>query len=100
MLEVLVWWFVQQPIHILLIAGINLALWLAFRATVLRNTPHANVFWVSALVWLTYAGWEWLVLVKSPDSNIRVDLMLIWPVVAIVTLWAFVRAGKSWWSRG
>jgi hypothetical protein len=30
----------------------------------------------------------WLVLVKSPEANIRVDLLLIWPVVGLTTLWA------------
>ena len=100
MLEVLSLWLVQQPAHILLIAMVILALWAAGRATVLRSVPKSNVLWVPAVLWLAYAGWEWLVLAKSPEANIRVDLLLIWPVIALATLWAFVRAARGWWSVG
>jgi hypothetical protein len=97
MLEVLSRWLVQQPAHILLIAMVILALWAAGRATVLRTVPKSNVLWVPAVLWLAYAVWEWLVLAKSPEANIRVDLLLIWPVIALATLWAFVRAARGWW---
>jgi hypothetical protein len=100
MLEVLSRWLVQQPAHILLIAMVILALWAAGRATVLRTVPKSNVLWVPAVLWLAYAGWEWLVLAKSPEANIRVDLLLIWPVIALATLWAFVRAARGSWSVG
>jgi len=98
MLEVLSRWLVQQPAHILLIAMVILALWAAGRATVLRTVPKSNVLWMPAVLWLAYAGWEWLVLVTSPEANIRVDLLLIWPVIALATLWAVVRAARGWWS--
>jgi hypothetical protein len=97
MLEMLSRWLIQQPAHILLIAAVNLALWAVCRATVLRSVPKSNVLWVPAVGWLAYAGWEWLVLVKSPEANIRVDLLLIWPVIALTTLWAIVRAARGWW---
>jgi hypothetical protein len=100
MLEMLSRWLVQQPAHILLIAMVNLAVWVACRATVLRTVPKSNVLWVPAVMWLAYAGWEWLVLAKSPNANIRVDLLLIWPAVGLVTLWAIVRVAKGWWSVG
>jgi len=35
--------------------------------------------------------WEWLVLVATPEANIRFDLLLIWPVLAIVSIWALFR---------
>jgi len=98
MLEISSRWLVQQPAHILLIAAVHLALWAACRATLLRANPKSNVLWVPAVAWLAYAGWEWLVLVKSPEANIRVDLLLIWPVIGLATLWAFVRAARGWWS--
>lgn len=100
LLDILSRWLIQQPGHILLIAAINLALWAAGRATVLRTVPKSNVLWVPAVAWLAYAGWEWLVLVKSPEANIRVDLLLIWPVIGLTTLWALVRGAKGWRSVG
>jgi hypothetical protein len=99
-LEVLSRWLVQQPAHILLIAAVNLALWAAGRATVLRTVLKSNVLWAPAVMWLAYAGWEWLVGVNSPEANIRFDLLVIWPVIALATLWAFVRAARGWWSVG
>lgn len=99
-LELLSRWLVQEPAHILLVAAVNLALWAACRFTVLRTAPKSNLFWVPAFAWLAYAGWEWLVLVKSPEANIRVDLLLIWPVIGLVTVWTLVRAVGGWWSVG
>jgi hypothetical protein len=98
MLEVLSRWLIQQPAHILLIAAINLALWAAGRATVLRIVPISNVLWVPTIAWLAHAGWEWLVLVKSPEANVRVEVVLIWPVLGLVTLWAFVSTARALWS--
>ena len=82
---------VAQPTHILLVA----AAWAVCRATVLRGVDGANVLWVPAALWLAYAGWEWLVVTRSPDANIRVDLMLVWPVLALTTAWALWRAGRG-----
>jgi len=81
-----------------MIAAAHLALWALFRATVLRTVPKTNVFWVPSVLWLAYAAWEWLVVTKTPEADIRVDLMLIWPLIAIVTLWALLRAAVGWWS--
>ena len=98
MLEMLARWLVQQPLHILLMAGVNLALWAILGATALRSVPRSNVLWLPAALWLAYAAWEWLVLAKTPEANIRVDLLLIWPLIGLVTLWAVVRAARGWWS--
>jgi len=98
MFEIVSRWLVQQPLHLLLIAAAILGLWAVGRATVLRTLPKANVLWVPALLWLAFAAWEWLLLAKSPEANIRVDLLLIVPVIGFVTLWAFVRAARGWWS--
>ena len=47
---------------------------------------------VAAGAWLAYAAWEWLVQARTPEANIRVDLLLIWPVLAILSMWAVFRA--------
>ncbi len=96
MIETLAAWLVLKPAHILLVALGHGVLWLAARTTVLRGQPRANVLWVPAVLWLAYAVWEWFVLVKTPEADIRVDLMLIWPVIALVTLWALWRAARGW----
>lgn len=89
-MDVLVRWLVQQPLHILCVALVLVLLW-----ALLRRLPHrarrANGLLVAALGWLGYAGWEWWVLVKTPEADIRVDLLVIWPLLAILTLWAIIR---------
>ena len=76
--------FVQKPLSAL---GVSLALyaaWLGLRF--LRNT-RVKGLWVAALAWLAYAVWEWRVLVVTPEANIRVDLLIIFPLLALLTLW-------------
>ncbi len=68
------------------------------RATVLRHAPKANVLGIPGVLWIAYAAWEWLVLKKTPEADIRVDLLLLWPLLSIVTLWALLRAARGWWS--
>jgi hypothetical protein len=91
-------WLVQQPAHIALVALLNLAVWAICRATVLHSVPKSKALWVPGVLWLAYAAWEGLLLWLSPGANIRVDLLLIWPAIAIVTLWAALRALRGWWS--
>jgi hypothetical protein len=43
--------------------------------------------------------WEWLLLRKTPEADIRVDLLLIWLVIAIATAWAVVRAARGGLQR-
>ncbi|MFO1315373.1 MAG: hypothetical protein U1F58_07190 [Burkholderiales bacterium] len=100
MIESLARWFVAQPAHILLVAAALGALWALGRATVLRGNPRANVWWVPAVLWLAYAGWEWLVVTRTPEANIRVDLLLIWPLLGLAMIWAAWRAARGWRARG
>lgn len=98
MIETLAALLVQRPLAILLVAAAHGLAWALLRATAVGRVPRANVVWVLALLWLAYAAWEWLVLVRSPEANIRVDLLLIWPILALATIWAIVRlllGGKS-----
>ena len=46
---------------------------------------------IAGASWALYAGWEWLVQLKTPEADIRVDLLLIWPIVGILTLWAIYK---------
>lgn len=77
--------------HVLLVASVYLLLWLMFRYLRGNVIHHPNAILVPAAFALIYAGWEWLVTVKTPEANIRVDLMLIWPLLAILTFGALYK---------
>ncbi|CAK6694410.1 hypothetical protein VB734_01660 [Synechococcus sp. BA-124 BA4] len=62
---------VGQPGHCLIVALVLLAGW--------------SLLWAS-LAWGLYAAWEALVQLRTPEANIRVDLLLIWPLLAALTL--------------
>jgi hypothetical protein len=87
--------FVQQPLHILAVAAIHFLLWAAARRGRIPAIRHAGAILVPSFAWLAYAAWEWLVLIKTPEANIRFDLLLIWPLLMIVTIWAVIRAFRA-----
>lgn len=79
--------FVGKP---LTIAAVGAAL--AVLSLVLRGRGRQpRMLLVAACGWLLYAAWEYLVLVRSPEANIRVDLLLIWPLLGILTAWGLFR---------
>ena len=53
---------------------------------------HPRPLLTAALAWGLYAAWEWLVQVRTPEANIRVDLLVIWPALALLSAWALFRA--------
>jgi hypothetical protein len=55
-----------------------------------RCDPHSSS--PAAVAWFLYAVWEWLVIVRTPEANIRVDLLVIWPVLAMLSAWLLFRA--------
>jgi hypothetical protein len=83
-IDVLASFLVQQPVHILGVAFALFLVWMAIR-------PLRKSMLAATLAWLGYAAWEWLVQERSPEANIRVDLLLIWPLLGLLTVWAFVR---------
>jgi len=54
-----------------------------------------RVMLAAALGWGLYAAWEALVQWRTPDADIRVDLLLIWPVLGLLTLAALVQALRT-----
>ena len=87
--------FVQQPTHILGVASVYFMVWAVLRFGKSQKVHHANAILIPAVFCLVYAAWEWLVLTKTPEANIRVDLLLIWPLQAILTVWALVRTFRQ-----
>jgi hypothetical protein len=58
----------------LAIAGVLFWLW--------RRSGRTFVL-VAAILWLAYALWEFAVQIFSPEANIRVDLLLFYPILLI-----------------
>lgn len=54
---------------------------------------RAGATLIAAVAWATYAGYEYLMLLRvlcSGDCNIRVDLLLVYPVLLLLTIVALV----------
>jgi len=87
--------FVGKPLPILAVAAVFLAAFIALRRTRFGADRHPRSLLVVAAAWAVYAAWEWLVLVRTPEANIRVDLMVIWPLLLIVSIWFSIRAFRQ-----
>ena len=90
-MDELSYFLVNKPAHVLLVSLGLFLLWIVLRFLKTRVIHHSNAMLVPAVFALIYADWEWLVTVKTPEADIRVDLLLIWPLQAILTLWALIK---------
>ncbi len=86
---------VGKPLAILLVAACFLSAYLAlrFRWPGLAHQPRALLG--GAIAWGIYAIWEGLVQLLTPEANIRVDLLLIWPLLGLLSLWSLLRTFRS-----
>jgi hypothetical protein len=84
--------FVGRPLSILAVAALFLTAYLILLLTRFGLDRHPRSIFVVAAAWAVYAAWEWLVIIRTPDANIRVDLIVIWPTLLIVTIWFSVWA--------
>jgi len=87
--------FVNRPLHVLLLAVVYLVVWVALRLAGVPAGRKPSALLVPAVFAFLYAGWEWLVTTYTPEANIRVDLLIIWPVLFILTVWAVVRVFRK-----
>ena len=85
---------VAKPLNILVVAAVFLVGHIVVRFAGRGSGQHPWSLAVVAGAWALYAAWEWLVLVRTPEANIRVDLLLIWPALLIVSIWFAIRAFK------
>ena len=85
-------WPIREPQNILMVAVLFLAVHLMLRFGALGIARHSRPFLIASIAWGLYTAWEWLVQTNSPKANIRVDLLLIWPVLAILSAWELFRA--------
>ena len=81
--------FVQHPERSALVAGLFLAIWLLMRSH--RGTRRrVPALLLPAAAWGLYAGWEWALIHWSPAADIRVDLLVIIPLLLLATLLGIV----------
>lgn len=80
---------VGRPLASVLVAFAFLMLH-AWRRSFRKRVPVAPL--VAAGTWFAYAVWEMMILALTPEANIRVDLLLIYPVLAALSLWALCRS--------
>ena len=83
--------FIGNPKHILTVAFVFLAAYLLLRFTQTGKTRHPGSLLIASSAWGVYAAWEWLVHTKTPEANIRVDLLVIFPVLLIISAWGLIR---------
>ncbi len=83
--------FVAKPLNILVVALFFLAGYLLLRFTELGAKRKPRSLIIASCAWGLYAAYELLVLIKTPEANIRVDLLVIWPALAILSIWALFR---------
>ena len=84
--------FVGKPLNILAVAAFFLVAYVVLRSTTFGGGRHHKQILVASATWGLYATWEWVVKVRTPEANIRVDLLVIWPGLAILSAWALFRS--------
>ena len=70
-------------------------MWIARRLAGVPAGRRPSALLVPAVFCFLYAGWEWLVTTRTPEANIRMDLLIIWPALFILTVWAVVRVFRK-----
>ena len=91
-MELLASLLVGKPQNILVVAIVFLAGYLVLRFSALNIARNPRPLLIASIAWGLYAAWELLVQTNTPEANIRVDLLVMWPVLGIFSAWALFRA--------
>jgi hypothetical protein len=91
-MELLASLLVGKPQNIMVVAIVFLAGYLVLRFAALDIARNPRPLLITSIAWGLYAAWELLVQTKTPEANIRVDLLVMLPVLAILSTWALLRA--------
>ncbi len=83
--------FVGNPQNILVVAGLFFAGYCGQKLTKNTVIKRPRLLLVTSIIWMLYAGWERLIQTNSPEANIRVDLLAIWPLLIILSVWTLLR---------
>jgi len=85
--------FVWHPERSALVAVLFLVLWLLVRSRRGRSTTRrAQALLIPAVAWGLYAVWEWALTHWSPEADIRVDLLVIIPLLLLATIIGIIMA--------
>ena len=90
-MEFIALFFVAKPQNILMVGTIFFIIYFILQFIVKANRLHPRPLLILSIVWGMYAIWELLVQVETPEANIRIDLLIIWPLLAILSIWKLVR---------
>ena len=93
--EMLASLLVGKPENILIVSIAPFVAYLLPRFAAPANRRRFSSLLIASGAWEVYAAWEWLVQAKTPEANIRVDLFVIWPIVAILSAWTVYRVLRS-----
>lgn len=81
--------FVANPFNILVVTAAFLGAY--FILQWFDSIRQTRPLLIAAIAWGLYAAWELLVQVMTPEANIRVDLLVIWPLLAMLSIWSLYR---------
>lgn len=84
--------FVGKPLNIVFVSVAFAILSAAMNYVAKGQRRRAGWPLAAAFAWAAYAAWEGWIRVVTPDANIRVDLLLIYPVLTVLSAWALYRA--------
>ena len=68
---------IEHPLLSLVPAALLFWLW---------SSSHSRTSLIAAVLWVAYLAWEYAIKETSPDANIRVDLLLVYPVLLVMTI--------------
>jgi len=86
---------VHKPLNILIVAVAFAVGYLVRRFAFEGDPIQSRMLLVATVGWALYAAWEWLVMTRTPEADIRVDLMVIWPVLLALSVWGIIRTFKA-----
>lgn len=81
--------FVAKPFNILVVAVVFFGAYFILRS--FETVRQIRPLFIASMAWGLYAAWELLVQIRTPEANIRVDLFVIWPLLAILSIWSLYR---------
>lgn len=84
--------FIAHPERI---AALATMFFVAFLILTLVKNYRCWPLLINTGLWTAFALWEWSILAFSNDANIRVDLLIIYPILLASTIWSIFTAIKN-----